>query len=37
VVELVHHSQLDDLVRRGAIDHALVLAAFAFWRAHEQR
>ena len=37
VVELVHRSQLDEMVRQGTVDHALVLAAFAFWRAHEAR
>lgn len=26
--------EVDDMVRRGAIDHALVLAALQFWRAH---
>lgn len=31
-VELVPAAQLDELVRTGAIDHALVLAAIAFWR-----
>jgi ADP-ribose pyrophosphatase len=27
-------AEVDDLVRRGEIDHALVLAALALWRAH---
>jgi ADP-ribose pyrophosphatase len=32
-VVLVPKAELDELLRRGEIDHALVLAAFAFWRA----
>ena len=27
-------AELDGMIRRGEIDHALVLAAIAFWRAH---
>lgn len=30
-------AELDELVRRGAIEHAIVLATIALWRAHEER
>ena len=32
-IVIVPAGQVDELVRTGKIDHALVLAAFAFWRA----
>jgi hypothetical protein len=28
---------LDEMLGRGEIDHAIVLATIAFWRAHEGR
>jgi len=33
----VPEAGLDDLVRRGEIDHAIVLATIAMWRAHRAR
>ncbi|MCK5943162.1 MAG: NUDIX hydrolase [Planctomycetes bacterium] len=33
-VVTVPATELDDLVRRGEIDHAIVLASIAMWRAH---
>lgn len=33
-VVAVPEAELDDLVRRGEIDHAIVLATIAMWRAH---
>lgn len=36
-VVLVPLAELDDLLRRGGIDHAIVLATLAFWRARTGR